>query len=33
MIDEMGKYRREVQKEETFEYIVGKDSVNYTSEK
>ncbi|MDA2232634.1 NERD domain-containing protein [Bacillus cereus] len=26
MIDEMGKYQQEVEKEETFEYIVGKDS-------
>ncbi|MCU4729880.1 NERD domain-containing protein [Bacillus cereus] len=26
MIDEMGKYQQEVDKEETFEYIVGKDS-------
>lgn len=26
MIDEMGKYLQEVEKEETFEYIVGKDS-------
>ncbi|WP_088351871.1 NERD domain-containing protein [Bacillus cereus] len=25
MIDEMGKYQQEVEKEETFEYIVGKD--------
>ena len=33
MIDEMGKYQQEVEKEETFEYIVGKRFVNYTSEK
>ncbi|MDA2245368.1 NERD domain-containing protein [Bacillus cereus] len=26
MIDEMGKYQQELEKEETFEYIVGKDS-------
>ncbi|PGL77152.1 NERD domain-containing protein [Bacillus thuringiensis] len=26
MIDEIGKYQQEVEKEETFEYIVGKDS-------
>ncbi len=26
MIDEMGKYQQEIEKEETFEYIVGKDS-------